>query len=100
MDAEDLLVHDRGEGEAVEDVAEHAPQLDVVPALALVVKAVDARDAVALVVPPEQKEILRVLDLVRQQQTDHLETLLTPVHVVAEEQVVRLGGEPAIFEES
>ena len=51
-------------------------------------------------VPAEQKEILRVLDLVRQQQTDHLETLLTPVHVVAEEQVVRLGGEPAVLKQA
>jgi len=61
VDAEDLLIHNGSKGQAVEDVAEDAPELDVVAALALVVEPVDARDAVALVVPAEQEEVLRVL---------------------------------------
>ena len=82
MAAEDLLVDDGGEGEAVEAVGEGLPQLDVVPSLALVVEAVDAVDGGALVVAPQQKEVLRVLDLVRQQQSDGLQGLLATVNVI------------------
>lgn len=42
VDAEDLLIDDCGEREAVEDVAEDAPQLDVVATLALVIEACGA----------------------------------------------------------
>ena len=63
MHAEDLLVDDRGDREAVEAVGERLPELDVVPALALVVEAVDAVDRRALVVAAQQEEVLRVLDL-------------------------------------
>jgi hypothetical protein len=63
--AEDLVVHERRDGQAVERVREHFPQLDVVAPLALVVEAVDAVDAGALVVAAEDEEVLGVLDLVR-----------------------------------
>lgn len=39
MHAEYLLVHNGGDGQAVEAVRERLPQLDVVPALALVVES-------------------------------------------------------------
>ena len=94
VDAEDLLVHNRRERQAVEDVAKHAPQFDVVPPLALVVEPVDARDGVALVVPAQQEEVLGVLHLVRQQKANHLQALLSAVHVVAQKQVFASGGNP------
>ena len=65
MDAKDLLVDDRREGEHVEDVLELLPHLDVVPPLALVVEAVDAVDAGALVVAAQDEKVLGVEDLVR-----------------------------------
>ena len=43
---------------------------DAEAALALVVEAVDAVDGGALVVAPQQEEVVRVLDLVGEQQTD------------------------------
>ena len=61
--AEDLLVDDGGDGQAVEAVGEGLPQLDVVAPLALVVKAVDAVDRGALVVSPENEKVLRVFYL-------------------------------------
>lgn len=55
------------------------------------------RNIRALMVPPQQEEVLRVLDLVAQQQQDRLEGLLPPVDVVPEEEVVgRGGGKPHI----
>ena len=46
-----------------------------------------SRDVRALVVPPQQEEILGVLDLVAQEEKDGLEALLSSVHVVAKEKV-------------
>ncbi len=53
--------------------------------LTFVVKSVDAVDAGTLVVASKQEEVLRVLDLISEQQADGLERLLSPVDVVAQE---------------
>ena len=50
-------------------------------------------------VAPEEEEVLRVLDLVGEQQADRLQRLLPPVHVVAQEKVVRLGREPPVLKQ-
>ena len=65
--------------------------------LTLVVEAVDPVDAGALVVAPEEEEVLRVFDFVGQEQADGLETLLAAVNVVAEEEV---GREAAVLEKA
>ena len=57
----------------------------------LVVEAVDPVDRRRLVVAAEDKEVFRVLDLVREQEADRLERLLAPVDIIAEEEVVGLG---------
>jgi hypothetical protein len=49
-------------------------------------------------VPSQNEEVLGVLDLVRQQQTDRLEGLLASVDIVAEEEVVGFWWETAVFE--
>ena len=51
-------------------------------------------------VAAQQKEVLRVLDLVGEQQTDGLQRLLAPVHVVPQEEVVRLGGEASVLKQA
>lgn len=72
MHGENLLIDDSSNGKAVEAVGERLPQLDIVAALALVVETVDTVDGCALVVAAEDEEVLRVLDLVREQQADGL----------------------------
>ena len=51
-------------------------------------------------VSAQDEEVLRVLDLVCQQQTDRLQRLLSSINVVTEEEVVGFGREPAVFEKS
>lgn len=97
---EDLLINDGSDWQAVEAVRERLPQLDVVPTLALVVETVDAVDRGALMVATEDEEVLGVLDLVGQQETDGLEGLLATVNVVTEEEIVRLWWEATVFEET
>ena len=60
--ADDLLVDDPADRQAVEDVAELLPDLDVVAALAHIVEAENPGDGGALVVPAQQKKVLGVLD--------------------------------------
>lgn len=67
--------------------------------LTLVVEAVNSVNTSTLVVSSEDEEVFRVLDLVREQQTDSLEGLLSTVDVVAEEEVVGLGRETSVLEE-
>ncbi len=67
--------------------------------LTLVVKPVDSVNAGTLVVAAQQEEVLRVLDLVGEQQADGLQRLLAPVHVVPQEQVVALGREATVLEQ-
>lgn len=100
MHGEDLLVDDGSNRKAVEAVGEGLPQLDVVPSLALVVEAVDAVDRGALVVAAQNEEVLGVFNLVCEEQANGLKGLLATVYVVAEEEVVGLWWETAIFEET
>jgi len=96
----DLLVNDGRNRKAVEAVRERLPQLNVVPALALVVKAVDAVDRGTFVVSSQDEEVFRILDLVGQEETDGLKRLLATVDIIAQEEVVGLGREASVFEES
>ena len=99
MHGEDLLVNNGGNGQAVEAVGKSLPQLDVVSPFALVVESVDTVDGGALVVATQNEKVLRVLDLVREEEAYRLERLLATVDVVTEEEVVCLWGETAILKQ-
>jgi hypothetical protein len=68
--------------------------------LTFVIEAIDSVDTRVLVVAAEYEKVLGVLDLVREEKADSLERLLATVDVVAEEEIVRLGGEATIFKKS
>jgi len=70
--AEDLVVDNGGDGQAVEAVRERFPQLDRKPPLAFVVKPVNSVDRGALVVSPQQKEVFRVSNFVGEEKADGL----------------------------
>jgi len=97
---EDLLVNDGSDGQAVEAVGEGLPQLDVVSSLALIVETVDAVDRGTLVVAAEDEEVLGVLDLVGKKQADGLERLLATIDVITKEEVVGLGRETTVLEQT
>ena len=68
--------------------------------LTFIIEAIDAVDAGAFMVATQQEEVLRVLNLVGQQEADRLQRLLPPVYIVTQEEVVALWGEAPIFKES
>jgi len=98
--AENLLVDHGGTGQAVEAVRKRLPELNPKPTFAFVVKAVDAVDRGALVVPSKDEKILRVLDLVRHEQADCFQRLLPPIDVISQKYVVRLRGKPTVLKET
>ena len=51
-------------------------------------------------VASQNKEVLRILNLVRQKQADSLETLLSTIYVVAQEEIIGSRREAAILEET
>jgi hypothetical protein len=59
-----LFIDYGGHGEAVEAVREGLPQLDVVPAFALIVEAIYPVNRGALVVTTEEEKVLWILDLI------------------------------------
>lgn len=71
--AEDFLVDQGCDWQAVEAVGEGLPEFDVVSAFALVVEPVDSVDGSALVVSSQQEEVLGVFYFVRQQQAHSLQ---------------------------
>jgi len=98
--AEYFLIDDRRAREAIEAIRKCFPQLDPEAALALVVESVNAVDRRALVIATQHEEILGVFDLVSEEEADGLQTLLATINVVAQEDVVGLGGEATVFEEA
>lgn len=50
-------------------------------------------------ISPQQEEVLGIFDFVGQEETDGLQGLLPPVHIVPQEQVVALWREASIFKE-
>lgn len=66
--------------------------------LTFIIEAINAVDGCALMVATKQEKILLVLYLVGQQQTDGFQTLLSAVHIVTQEQVVRVRWETAPLE--
>lgn len=100
MHGENLLVNDSSDRKAVKAIGESLPQLDVIATLALVVESINTVDGGTLVVTSKDEEVFGVLDLVGEEQADGLKRLLSSVDVITEEEVVGLGREATVLEES
>ena len=87
------------DGQAVEHVYECLPRLDVTPSFALVVEAVHLRDLSRFVIPAEDRDAVPITQLQRDEEGYGFDGVVTPVDVVAHEEVVRIGRVPADTEE-
>lgn len=68
--------------------------------LTFIVESVNSVDTRALMVTSKDEKVLRVLDLVSQEQADRLEGLLASVNVIAKEEVIRLRRESTVFKKT
>ena len=67
--------------------------------ITFIIEAVDAVDTGALVVASQHEEILRIFDLVGQHEADRLHWLFSSVHIVSQEQIVRVSRKSGILEQ-
>lgn len=100
MHCEDLFVNDSCDGQTVKAVSECLPQFNIKTTLAFVVKSVNTIDTCTLVVAAKDKEVLRILDLIGKQEADRLETLLSSVHIVTQEEIVSFWREASVFKQT
>ena len=100
MHREYLLINDCRNWQTVEAIGESFPKLDIVAPLAFVVETIYTVDRSTFVVASQDKKVFGILDLVCQKEADGLKGLLPSVHVIAEEQVVRLRRKSPIFKET
>lgn len=92
---ENLLIDYCCNRHAVEGVSESLPDANVVASFALVIEAIDAVDGSALMVSSKDEEVLGILYFECQNQTDGLQGLLPPVHIVTWSQnifLLKIGG--------
>jgi hypothetical protein len=100
MHTEDFLINDGSNWEAVETISEGLPQLDVIPSLALIVESIDSVDGGALVVSSEEEEVLRVLDLISEEETDCFQALFASIDIITKEEIIGIGWEATVLKES
>jgi len=99
MNTEDSIRHNGSHWHAVVAVHKAPPQLNAIPSLALVEKPIDPIDIRRFVVSAQQKEGLRIAELVRQQQGQGFYRVQTPIHVIPEKQVVGSRRYPALLKD-
>ena len=100
MHAENLLVDEGGHGQTVEHVTEYPPESNRVSAFALIIEAVNTIDLGTFVVSTEQEKVLGILYFVAKQKANSLDRLFSAINVVTQEEIVGLGWEATILENS
>jgi len=68
--AENLLIDDCGDWQAVEAIGKGLPKLNIVTTFAFVVEPINSVDGGAFVVAAQNEEVLGIFDLVSEQQAD------------------------------
>ena len=81
QDADDISLEKRIEVQ-VEQINKLLPELHIIPSFALVPKPINFRNILALVVPPQHKNFVRIFYFVSKKKADCLYTLLASINVV------------------
>ncbi|GMT10531.1 hypothetical protein PFISCL1PPCAC_1828, partial [Pristionchus fissidentatus] len=89
------------QGHPVEGIVENLPEAGaLVSPITLFIEAVDTVDGGTLVVTTEHEEVLGSLDLVAEHEDDGLNVLSSSVHVVSQEEIVGIGRESFLVEDT
>lgn len=100
VEAEDTIRHDGRHGEVVEGVREVLPDVGIaVFSKALIVKSIYLRNLATLVIAPENGNTVPMTDLEGDEQRDGFQRIISPIDVVAHEQIVRLRTRASDAEE-
>jgi len=83
MHAEDLLIDDGSNGEAIEAIGEGLPKFDVVSPFAFVIKSINAINRCTFVISSQNEEIFWIFYLVGEKKTNGFETLFSAINIVS-----------------
>jgi len=105
MHTQNLFINKRHNGHGIENIYKILPDLEVIASLTLItslltliVEAIDAIDAGTLMVAPEQKEVLRELDLIAKQEHHALNGVFSSVDIIPNEEIVTVSWPAPVFE--
>jgi len=98
--AENLLVNECSNGQAVKAIGENFPQLYPMSSLTLIIEAINAINGGAFVISAQKEKVLGKLDLVSEQQTHCFEGHLSTIDIVSKEKIVCIWGETAILKQA
>jgi hypothetical protein len=85
MHTEDLVIDQRSDRETVETISESFPEFYIISTFAFVIETVNSVNRSTFVISSQQKEVLRVLNFVSEQQTNGFQTILSSVNVISKE---------------
>ncbi len=74
------------------------PDFDIAPSLTLIVETVYTCHISTFVITAQKEEILREFEFVAKQEKDRLQALLSAVHVIAQEEIIRIRRKATHFE--
>lgn len=97
MHAQDFIINKCRHREAVKTISENLPKTNIKPPLAFVKESIDSIDRGALMVSPKEKEILRVLYLIRKEKAYCFYTLFATINIIPKKQIVCLRWEATIL---
>jgi hypothetical protein len=97
MHAQDFIFDQGGNRHYIEQLNELAPKWYIVPAAALLIKAIYPWYVLALVIAPQQEDTLRILYFEGKQQHHCLNALDAAVDIVTKEQVISFWWLSTIF---
>ena len=96
MKTEYLVLHYGSEREVIKEIGEQLPHSPAaILSHTLVVKPIHLGDLPALVIPSQQMNAVRKTCLQAQEQADRLNGIVSAIHIVSHEQVVRVRGLPS-----
>lgn len=85
--AHDFFVYDSDQGHVVEAVEERLPEWKFISSLNLVEETINSCNSLRLVISSENDHLFWVSDFQREEQTNDLTALLTPINVISHEQI-------------
>ena len=100
MDAENLVVDNCGNWEAIEALNKLLPELQGISSFTLIIKPVDSVDGATFVIASQEEEVLWVLDFVCEHEADDFEILLAAIDVITQKQIIAFWWKVADLEYS
>ena len=100
MHAQDAVLYKRRDRQRIEQSPKTFPEFDVIPSFALIPEPINPIDILTFMISSKQEHALRILNFQRKEQTQSLDGLLAPIHIISEKEIIALRRIPRITHET